>query len=311
VIERALAVALLTLSGCSAPVHRSLADEVATGANRGTTPHFSPDGRRIVFAFPTDRNRQELFIIDTEGKNLRRPAPDFSFAGYANWTADGSGIVFLAERDGNPSALFLMTDNGTNLRRLTRPSDHPERDLLLSPDRSSAVFTRSVETLFGASTEVFAIDLAAPHIERQLTSNGWDNSIEEFTGTTVTFGSEVLPRPFSGKPSTVRTRLHLANRTSEVLVEADSTTERAGAWFEVDRRADPTESHLMLNENGTKRLLTIKGTVLAQSQSPASKQLAFVFSRSFPDPGGDRTLAICDTTTGEISELHVVPSRGP
>jgi eukaryotic-like serine/threonine-protein kinase len=66
----------------------------------GSRPHFSPDGRWIVY---TVRNEQEwspgkIYVIPTEGAAPRELATNFADAHYAIWSSSGKAILFCGTR---------------------------------------------------------------------------------------------------------------------------------------------------------------------------------------------------------------------
>lgn len=91
---------------------------------------FSADAQfadvpRGEIAFTSDRDGNfEIYVMNTEGKHLRRltdhPATDTDPV----WSPDGNWIAFASERNGD-SDIYVMDALGTNLRRLT---DNPGYD---------------------------------------------------------------------------------------------------------------------------------------------------------------------------------------
>ena len=96
------------------------------------TPRFSPDGRRILFSRyrRVDRGEDEppeepsaLYVVDVDGRHLRR-ITDFDLkAGDADWSPDGRWISFetIADRVENDTGdVYIMRPDGSGLRNLTR-----------------------------------------------------------------------------------------------------------------------------------------------------------------------------------------------
>jgi dipeptidyl aminopeptidase/acylaminoacyl peptidase/predicted Ser/Thr protein kinase len=85
-----------------------------------TPPKPYPITGRIAFESDRDGNR-EIYIVDADGRNLRRltynPATDWSPA----WSPDGRRIAFVSERDGNME-IYVMDADGRNQIRLTHDS---------------------------------------------------------------------------------------------------------------------------------------------------------------------------------------------
>jgi TolB protein len=89
------------------------------------TPTYSPDGKTIAFARSTDAFNSDIFLMDVNGKHLRRltksqgthdtqgeeAMPEFS--------PEGRTIVFMSNRDGDLE-LYSIGVDGSDERRLTR-----------------------------------------------------------------------------------------------------------------------------------------------------------------------------------------------
>jgi Tol biopolymer transport system component len=100
-------------------------------------PAWSPDGRQIAFISDRDGNA-EIYLMQTDGSNLRRltnhPADDWPAA----WSPDGQRLVFASNRDENWN-LYLVSVEGSPALRLTNaPGD--EREPVWSPDGQMIAF---------------------------------------------------------------------------------------------------------------------------------------------------------------------------
>ncbi len=80
---------------------------------------FSPDRTRI--AFSSSRNGSwDLYVMDADGRNLRRLTTDPGDEGEPAWTPDGARIVYTWTPKGdNPAQLFSIKSDGTDQRTLT------------------------------------------------------------------------------------------------------------------------------------------------------------------------------------------------
>lgn len=117
---------LLTISHEGSPdIYKMTADGASLtplthGPNRSMNvePAISPDGKSI--AFSSDRvGRPMIFVMDVDGKNVKR----VTFAGKYNstpsWSPDGKTIAFAA-LDSDHFDIFTMDRIGQNLKRLTQ-----------------------------------------------------------------------------------------------------------------------------------------------------------------------------------------------
>lgn len=93
---------------------------------RAPAAAFSPDGRYIVYDFPSnpDVPERDLFLITADGSRevplVTHPANDFGFG----WSPDGRRVVFVSDRTGTNGVWTIRVSDG-------RPQGEPE---LLKPD---------------------------------------------------------------------------------------------------------------------------------------------------------------------------------
>lgn len=88
----------------------------------GQSARWSPDGKSLVAAAPTDASGGDLFIIDIH-TGARRPlfsSPQGEQP--AGWSRDGKMILFTRFNDqfGHHSDVFVVNADGTNLRMLAK-----------------------------------------------------------------------------------------------------------------------------------------------------------------------------------------------
>jgi Tol biopolymer transport system component len=91
---------------------------LVAGPKRGsfTSPDWSPDGRRIAF----DQNGARLFVVDADGKRLRRLALRGE-ARYPRWSPDGKWLAFIAL--GSKPALMVARADGSQPRIVVSRGD--------------------------------------------------------------------------------------------------------------------------------------------------------------------------------------------
>ena len=112
---------------------KSVPVSARTGLN--TAPAFSPDGRTIAASLGFEGN-QEIYLMDPNGKNLRRLTNNKSIDISPSWSPNGRQIAFVSDRTGTPQ-VYVMNADGTDVQRLTfegsyntSPAWSPRGDLI-------------------------------------------------------------------------------------------------------------------------------------------------------------------------------------
>jgi Tol biopolymer transport system component len=108
-----------------------VAELTSTAPDHNERPRWSPDGKQVVFS-RQDKfgNGSAVFIVDADGRNLRRLSPASLPARLPDWSPDGSRIVFTSlvikyvEVAGTNTQqmsqdLYTVRPDWTDLRRLT------------------------------------------------------------------------------------------------------------------------------------------------------------------------------------------------
>lgn len=130
--------------------------------DRVSDSRVSPDGRWIVFNLRTtdleaNRGRTDIWLVGTDGRNLRRltshPAADFN----ARWAPDGKSVVFLSTRSGSSQVWRIRLDGGEAQQITNFPLDVGA--LLVSPDGKSLAV--AMDVFPGRSVEETAAKIAA------------------------------------------------------------------------------------------------------------------------------------------------------
>jgi dipeptidyl aminopeptidase/acylaminoacyl peptidase len=115
--------------------------------DRLSDPQVSPDGRSVAFVrretdLEANRGRTDLWLVDVDGKNLRRltshEAGDFN----PRWAPDGESIWFISTRSDSSQVWRIRIDGGEAERVTDEPLD--VGNLVVSRDGKYIAFTMEV-----------------------------------------------------------------------------------------------------------------------------------------------------------------------
>jgi TolB protein len=134
--------------------------QLTVGEARDEFPSWAPDGRQIAFHSKRDGNF-DIYVMDSDGGNVRRLTLDKGFDGYPAWSPDGKVIAFQSSRgtpgSDTPLETYLMNADGTNVRKLVpRTSAVPPsaRMASWSPDGSRVVVEASAPFILNDKREL-------------------------------------------------------------------------------------------------------------------------------------------------------------
>jgi TolB protein len=85
------------------------------------SPDWAPDGARIMLTRWSPTRSYQLYVVDTDGSNLRQLTSGPGNNQQGTFSPSGDRIAFLSDRDGT-WAIYVMNSDGTSLARLTHDS---------------------------------------------------------------------------------------------------------------------------------------------------------------------------------------------
>jgi Tol biopolymer transport system component len=97
---------------------------------------MSPDGRRICFSFRR-QDKTALYLMDSDGTNLRLLTDAFEVRSAASWSPDGQGVV-VAGDEGQGGRIFKVPAAGGSATRLV---DELSYNPVWSPDGRFIVYS--------------------------------------------------------------------------------------------------------------------------------------------------------------------------
>jgi Tol biopolymer transport system component len=140
-------------------------------------PHWSPDGRHIIFATPGDLGPAVIATVASDGSDFAvLTTPVWDSLGQ-EYTADGKHIVFVSQLGGFVAALWMMDTNGKHLKLLSAPeleTGAPD----VSPDGKQVVFYNHQNT--PQPTSIFKMNLDGTGVAH-LTSAGHMDTLPVFS----------------------------------------------------------------------------------------------------------------------------------
>lgn len=107
---------------------------------------FSYDGKKMAFCSTEDESNSEIYIADTNGKNIRRLTYNNAIDTAPSWSPNNREIAFTSDRLGSPQ-IYIMDAEGSNVRRRSfggnyhdAPAWAPTGDRIVYVSRVAAVF---------------------------------------------------------------------------------------------------------------------------------------------------------------------------
>jgi tricorn protease len=112
------------------------------GASRNESPQWSPDGKYV--AFISDRSgRQEIFLVDPDGKNLKKISDLDTDKGPIVWAPDSKGLIYGSTD--KKLYYYAVADGKTSV--VTSSDISAPRSPAFSPDSKWIVFSKQDRTM--------------------------------------------------------------------------------------------------------------------------------------------------------------------
>jgi TolB protein len=128
---------------------------VSGGVN--TYPSWSPDMKKIAFRKIIGDMNSEVFVVNSDGTNLRNITNNPAFDGWPAWSPDGKWIAFASNRE-SAYQIYIMDENGGNVRLVANTEGRATAPRW-SPDSKTIYFTNCRHSDYGYDCEVFASKL--------------------------------------------------------------------------------------------------------------------------------------------------------
>ena len=102
-----------TVDGSGNPVGDPVA--VFAGITRAVECDVSPDGNWV--AFRSEGEREDVFVVRTDGSELRQLTDDDAHDRGLKWSPDGKRIAFYSDREGGAHDIWSIAPDGSDLRK--------------------------------------------------------------------------------------------------------------------------------------------------------------------------------------------------
>jgi serine/threonine protein kinase/Tol biopolymer transport system component len=86
-------------------------------AENATQPAISHDGKRVMYITIPAKDRNELWVADSDGGNKVKIAPSGTLA-TANWASDNFHLSFMSEEAGKPPQIHVVGADGSGMRTI-------------------------------------------------------------------------------------------------------------------------------------------------------------------------------------------------
>ena len=303
VYRRLREVQAFTLPAPGAEDFRMAVHRVSDRLVRWATGEPGMAASRIAFRRKTDDGGSDLWMVDSDGRNLTRVTRDSTIVYSPAFSPDGERVAFVSYRGGGPELYEKELSSG-EVRTL---SDRPGVNLTPAyhPDGGRLMLGRTVqEGGSGAGSEVFELQLDPLCCARRLTDTSPGDALnptyapdgDRFAYEATPLGEQqvYVQRREGGGPGLI-SRYVYGERGSAASPDWSPTGGRIAyqAWI------DGRWQIVTVNPDGSdRRVLTSDGTNEEPSWAPDGRHLVFRSTRE-----GYHALWVLDTVTGSLRRL--------
>jgi len=139
-------------------------EPIATFKGTNTGGNYSPDSRRIAMAL-TGTGNSEIYIADSNGKNMRRLTTNKSNEASPSWSPDGRRLVYTSDAPGRPQLYQISVNGGAPQRIPTDISRYCSEPAWNPVDPNKIAFTAAI----GGGFQIAVYDFKA-RSSKQITS---------------------------------------------------------------------------------------------------------------------------------------------
>jgi TolB protein len=161
-------------------------------------PAFSPDGQHIAFSSdrdtpptgdPANRRREgEIYVMDSDGKNLRRLTYSPGWDGSPTWSRDGKTIYFYSARDKH-CRIWAMTADGNSPHPISS-TDEVALSPAVMPDGRIAFAARTGKGL-NPHWKIMSVNPEGTdeRLESDTSNDYWKPVFDQITGAMLCHGT--------------------------------------------------------------------------------------------------------------------------